>query len=45
MKVAIYGQYYQNSRTHYKRHLHFFNKNNVELVIEAAFLELLYEKL
>jgi NAD+ kinase len=43
MKVAIYGQYYQNSTEPIKTSSFFF-KNNVELVIEAAFLELLYEK-
>jgi NAD+ kinase len=45
MKVAIYGQYYQNSTEPIIKDIFiFFNKNNVELVIEAAFLELLYEK-
>jgi NAD+ kinase len=45
MKVAIYGQYYQNSTEPIIRDIFiFFNKNKVELVIEATFLELLYEK-
>lgn len=45
MKVAIYGQYYQNSTEPIIKDIFiFFNKNNVELVIEASFLELLYEK-
>jgi NAD+ kinase len=44
MKVAIYGQYYQNSTEPIIKDIFIFNKNNVELVIEAAFLELLYEK-
>jgi len=45
MKVAIYGQYYQNSTEPIIKDIFiFFNRNNVELVIEAAFLELLYEK-
>jgi NAD+ kinase len=45
MKVAIYGQYYQNSTEPIIKDIFiFFNKNNVELVIEAAFLDLLYEK-
>jgi NAD+ kinase len=39
MKVAIYGQYYQNSTEPIIKTSSFFNKNNVELVIEAAFLE------
>jgi NAD+ kinase len=45
MKVAIYGQYYQNSTEPIIRDIFvFFNQNNVELVIEADFLEMLYEK-
>lgn len=45
MKVAIYGQYYQNSTEPIIRDIFvFFNQNNVELVIEANFLEMLYEK-
>jgi NAD+ kinase len=43
MKVAIYGQYYQNSTEPIIKDIFIFF-NNVELVIEAAFLELLYEK-
>jgi NAD+ kinase len=39
MKVAIYGQYYQNSTEPIikKTSSFFLIKNNVELVIEAAF--------
>jgi NAD+ kinase len=45
MKVAIYGQYYQNSTEPIIRDIFvFFNENNVEMVIEAAFLTMLYEK-
>lgn len=45
MKVAIYGQYYQNSTEPIIRDIFlFFNANGVEMVIEAQFLELLYEK-
>jgi NAD+ kinase len=45
MKVAIYGQYYQNSTEPIIRDIFvFFNENNVEMVIEAAFLAMLYEK-
>jgi NAD+ kinase len=45
MKVAIYGQYYQNSTEPIIRDIFvFFNQNNVELVIEANFLKMLYEK-
>jgi NAD+ kinase len=45
MKVAIYGQYYQNSTEPIIRDIFvFFNENNVELVIEANFLKMLYEK-
>jgi NAD+ kinase len=45
MKVAIYGQYYQNSTEPIIRDIFvFFNKNNIELVIEADFLNILYEK-
>ncbi|OYU79488.1 MAG: NAD kinase [Flavobacterium sp. BFFFF1] len=45
MKVAIYGQYYQNSTEPIIRDIFvFFNENNVEMVIEAEFLKILYEK-
>ncbi len=45
MKVAIYGQYYQNSTEPIIRDIFvFFNQNNVEMVIEADFLAMLYEK-
>ncbi len=45
MKVAIYGQYYQNSTEPIIRDIFvFFNENNVEMIIEADFLKLLYDK-
>lgn len=45
MKVAIYGQYYQNSTKPIIRDIFvFFNTNNIEMVIEANFLKMLYEK-
>ncbi len=45
MKVAIYGQYYQNSTEPIIRDIFlFFNSNGVEMVIEAHFLQLLYKK-
>ena len=45
MKVAIYGQYYQNSTEPIIRDIFvFFNQKNVEMVIEAYFLTMLYEK-
>ena len=45
MKVAIYGQYYQNDTRPIIRDIFvFFNANNVELVIEEKFLEILYEE-
>ena len=45
MKVAIYGKYYQNSTEPIIRDIFvFFNENNVEIIIEADFLKLLYEK-
>jgi NAD+ kinase len=45
MKIAIYGQYYQNSTEPIIKDIFvFFNKNKVELVIEAAFLSMLYDK-
>jgi NAD+ kinase len=45
MKVAIFGQYYQNdTRPIIKDIFVFFNKNNVELVIEKNFLKILYEQ-
>jgi NAD+ kinase len=45
MKVAIYGQYYQNSTEPIIRDIFvFFNENKVEMIIEAEFLKLLYEK-
>jgi NAD+ kinase len=45
MKVAIYGQYYQNSTEPIIKDIFkFFNANDVDLCIEANFLEILYEK-
>jgi len=45
MKVAIYGQYYQNSTEPIIRDIFvFFNRNLVEMVIEAEFLSMLYDK-
>jgi NAD+ kinase len=45
MKVAIFGQYYQNdTRPIIKDIFVFFNRNNVELVIEEKFLEILYQE-
>jgi NAD+ kinase len=45
MKVAIYGQYYLNSTEPIIKDIFvFFNKSNVELVIESDFLKILYEK-
>lgn len=45
MKVAIFGQYYQNdTRPIIKDIFVFFNKNNVEIVIEEQFLKILYEE-
>ena len=45
MKVAIYGQYYQNSTEPIIKDIFvFFNKNNVEMIIDASFLKTLYEK-
>ncbi|RXR24027.1 NAD kinase [Flavobacterium stagni] len=44
MKIAIFGQYYQNdTRPIIKDIFLFFNNNQVELVIEAEFLAKLYE--
>lgn len=43
MKIAIFGQYYQNdTRPIIKDIFLFFNNNNVELVIEEKFLKILY---
>ncbi len=45
MKVAIYGQYYQNSTEPIIKDIFkFFNANDVDLCIEADFLKILYEK-
>jgi NAD+ kinase len=45
MKVAIFGQYYQNdTRPIIKDIFVFFNRNNVELVIEENFLKILYKE-
>ncbi|MEO5776258.1 MAG: NAD kinase [Flavobacterium sp.] len=45
MKVAIFGQYYQNdTRPIIKDIFVFFNRNNVEMIIEEKFLEILYEE-
>lgn len=45
MKVAIYGKYYLNSTEPIINDIFvFFINNNVEMVIEAQFLEILHEK-
>lgn len=45
MKVAIFGQYYQNDTRPIIRDIFlFFNNNKVELVIEENFLKILYEQ-
>ncbi|KAF2329439.1 NAD kinase [Flavobacterium daemonense] len=45
MKIAIYGQYYQNSTEPIIKDIFlFFTSNNVEIVIEENFLQMLYEK-
>jgi NAD+ kinase len=45
MKVAIFGQYYQNdTRPIIKDIFVFFNNNDVELVIEENFLKILYKE-
>jgi NAD+ kinase len=45
MKVAIFGQYYQNdTKPIIKDIFVFFNRNNVELVIEGNFLKILYNE-
>lgn len=44
MKVAIFGQYYQNDTRPIIRDIFvFFNANNVEMIIEEDFLKILYE--
>ncbi|NRT13961.1 NAD+ kinase [Flavobacterium sp. 28A] len=45
MKIAIYGQYYQNSTEPIIKDIFvFFNRNNIELVIESNFLVMLHDK-
>lgn len=45
MKVAIFGQYYQNdTRPIIKDIFVFFNKNNVELVVEENFLRIINQE-
>lgn len=45
MKIAIYGQYYQNSTEPIIKDIFlFFNKRNIEIVIESNFLTLIQEK-
>ena len=45
MKIAIYGQYYQNSTEPIIKDIFkFLNNSAVDLFIEANFLEILYEK-
>jgi len=45
MKVAIYGQYYQNSTEPIIKDIFIFLiKNNVEMIIESNFLKILFEK-
>ena len=45
MKVAIFGKYYQNSTEPIIKDIFaFFNSNNVEMIIESYFLNVLKEK-
>ena len=45
MKVAIFGQYYQNdTKPIIKDIFVFFNRNNVELAIEEKFLKILHDE-
>lgn len=45
MKIAIFGQYYQNDTRPIIRDIFvFLNANNVELVIEENFLKILYDE-
>lgn len=45
MKIAIFGQYYKNdTRPIIKDIFVFFNKNNIELVVEENFLKILNEE-
>ena len=45
MKVAIYGQYYQNSTEPIIKDIFvFLIKNNVEMIIESNFFKILFEK-
>lgn len=45
MKIAIYGQYYQNSTEPIIKDIFtFLIKNNVEIIIEVHFLKILFEK-
>lgn len=45
MKIAIFGQYYQNDTRPIIRDIFvFFNRNNVELVIEENFLKILHHE-
>lgn len=45
MKVAIYGQYYQNSTEPIIKDIFtFLIKNDVEMIIESHFLKILFEK-
>ena len=45
MKVAIYGQYYQNSTEPIIKDIFsFFEKKNVEMIVEAHFLKILFDK-
>ncbi|GIZ10362.1 NAD kinase [Flavobacterium sp. UMI-01] len=45
MKIAIYGQYYQNSTEPIiKDILSFFSSNNIEMVFESQYFDMLLEK-
>jgi NAD+ kinase len=45
VKVAIFGQYYQNdTRPIISDIFLFFNKNDIELIIEESFLQILYKE-
>lgn len=44
MKIAIFGQFYQNSTSPIiERLFHFLNNNNIEVVVEDFFLKILLE--
>ena len=44
MKIAIFGQYYQNDTRPIIRNIFEFFENKADLIIEKAFLQILFDE-